>query len=239
LDLTVGSLEGDGLVFLGSKQLTVGTNNLNTTFSGVIQDGGIGGGSGGSLVKIGTGSLTLTGGNTYTGSTLVSTGALLVKNTTGSATGTGAVQINGGILGGGGIISGPVTIGMVGSGTGGSVQPGQGSSNPTTLTLQNTLTFQSDGNYTCKLNSKKAKADQVIASGVTIESGAQFDINIVGNKKLSAGKVFTAISNTAATAISGTFDNLADGSTVTLGINRLEASYSGGDGNDLTLTVVP
>ncbi len=32
--VTVGSIEGDGDVFLGANDLTVGTNNLNTTFSG-------------------------------------------------------------------------------------------------------------------------------------------------------------------------------------------------------------
>jgi len=89
------------------------------------------------------------------------------------------------------------------------------------------------------VNTKKAKADKVIASGVTIEAGAQFDFNAVGNKKLTIGKVFTAISDTAATPISGTFANLVDGSTVTVGVNKLQVTYTGGDGNDLTLTVVP
>ncbi len=39
--VTTGSIEGSGLVFLGGVNLTVGTNNLSTTFSGVMQDGGI------------------------------------------------------------------------------------------------------------------------------------------------------------------------------------------------------
>ena len=39
--------------------------------------------------------------------------------------------------------------------------------------------------------------------------------------------------------ISGTFANLPDGSTFTVGRNTLQANYKGGDGNDLTLTVVP
>jgi hypothetical protein len=96
-----------------------------------------------------------------------------------------------------------------------------------------------DGTYTYKLNTNKAKADQVLANGVSIELGALFDLNTVANKKLTAGKVFTAISNTAATPITGTFANLPDGSIFTVGRNKLQVSYSGGDGNDLTLTVVP
>jgi hypothetical protein len=51
----------------------------------------------------------------------------------------------------------------------------------------------------------------------------------------------TTVSLSAATAepIGGTFVGLADGSTRTIGTNKLEVSYEGGDGNDLTLTVVP
>src|SRR5205085_11815548 len=41
LGVTVGSIEGDGNVFLGANNLTVGSNNLSTTFSGVIQDSGV------------------------------------------------------------------------------------------------------------------------------------------------------------------------------------------------------
>ena len=56
---------------------------------------------------------------------------------------------------------------------------------------------------------------------------------------LEVGTVLTAIDNTAATPIVGTFANLPDGGIVTVNGNNLQASYSGGDGNDLTLTVVP
>ena len=38
--MTAGSIAGAGTYFLGSKQLTVGSNNLSTTVSGTIQDGG-------------------------------------------------------------------------------------------------------------------------------------------------------------------------------------------------------
>ena len=60
-----------------------------------------------------------------------------------------------------------------------------------------------------------------------------------GFRSFDYGTVFTAISNTSATPISGTFFNLADSSIHTLGQNTYQVSYEGGDGNDLTLTVVP
>ena len=56
-------------------------------------DGTIGG-SGGTLNKTGTGTLDLTGNNTYTGNTAISAGTLLVNNTTGSATGNGTVTVD-------------------------------------------------------------------------------------------------------------------------------------------------
>ena len=79
----------------------------------------------------------------------------------------------------------------------------------------------------------------MIANGVTIESGAQFSFKQLGNKQLTAGTVFTALDNTSANPITGTFANLPDGSTFTSGRNTYQASYEGSDGNDLTLTVVP
>ena len=57
--------------------------------------------------------------------------------------------------------------------------------------------------------------------------------------RLSAGTTLTVISNTAATPIVGTFANLPDHSIVTIGGNHFQVNYEGGDGNDLTLTVVP
>jgi autotransporter-associated beta strand protein len=101
--VTIGSLEGneEAEVFLGANNLTVGSNNLSTTFSGVIQ--GPFGGVGGSLTKIGTGTLELTGANTYTGDTNVNRGVLQVDgsitsntfvNHRGILAGTGTININ-------------------------------------------------------------------------------------------------------------------------------------------------
>src|SRR4030095_10804366 len=173
--VTTGSIEGSGLVFLGGANLTVGTNNLGTTFSGVMQDGGFSGGTGGSLTKIGTGRLTLSGASTYTGGTTVSAGTLLASNTTGSATGTGAVKVNAGTLGGSGIISGAVTIGA-GTDTGASIAPAAEKRKPATLTSQGTVTFNADATYTYtfKAIANKARTDKVVAMGATIKGGATF-----------------------------------------------------------------
>jgi hypothetical protein len=107
------------------------------------------------------------------------------------------------------------------------------------LRLKKILTFKVDSSYTYKLNTNNARADQVMAKGVTIESGAQFSFQSLGNRRLPIGTLFTAISNTSANPIAGTFANLPDGSTFTAGRNNFQVCYSGGDGNDLTLIVVP
>jgi hypothetical protein len=81
--------------------------------------------------------------------------------------------------------------------------------------------------------------DQVVAKGVTIENGAQFSFVPIANRRLTAGTVFTIINNTSGFPITGVFANLPDNSTFTVGPNTYQVSCEGGDGNDLTLTVVP
>jgi autotransporter-associated beta strand protein len=231
--IAIGSLSGSGIVLLDGHSLTIGSNNFDTIFSGVIQESG-------ALTKAGTGTLTLTGANTYTGATTVSAGTLIASNVSGSATGTGAVNVNAGTLGGKGIIAGATTIGT-GSGTGAFLAPAAGSTTQATLTIQNALPFKADATYTYTFRAKRnrARADKVIASGVTINSGAMIALSGQTQGSLTQGLVLTLISNTSANPISGTFSNLADGGIVTINGNNLQASYSGGDGNDLTLTVVP
>jgi fibronectin-binding autotransporter adhesin len=231
--VTVGSLSGTGSVLLGARLLTIGSNNLSTTFDGVIQDTG-------SLTKIGSGTFTLTGSSTYTGTTTVSAGTLQVSNNTGSGTGTEAVNVNAGTVGGKGIIAGAMTIGT-GSGTGAFLAPAAGSNVQATLTSQSTLTFNADATYTYTFRAKRnrARTDKVIANRVTINGGASIALSGQTQGALSQGVVLTLISNTSANPISGTFSNLPDGGIVTINGNNFQASYTGGDGNDLTLTVVP
>src|SRR5207248_233159 len=114
-----------------------------------------------------------------------------------------------------------------------------GSNRLAILTIQRALTFKADSTYSYKLNTRNPSADQVIAKGVTIENGAQFNFQQIGNIRLSSGSIFTALNNTSAIPISGTFANLPDNSTFTVGRNSYHVSYEGSDGNDLTLTVVP
>ena len=231
--VTIGSLEGSGLAILRrANNLTIGSNNLSTTFLGVIQGTG-------SVTKIGTGNLTSTNANTYSGGTVVNGGILLVNNPieSGSGTGSGPVQVIAGSFGGSGRISGTVRVGT-GSGPGAFLIPGSRGLTPGTLTIGKKLALAADATYKVTLDSRITQADAVSAKGIRIRN-AQILFNDLGTAVLPAGTVFTVINNTAATPIAGTLTNLSDGSTVTVGSNTFQANYEGGDGNDLTLTVVP
>jgi autotransporter-associated beta strand protein len=236
--VTVGSVEGDGVIVLGPQALTIGSNDLSTIFSGVMQDSESY--PGGALIKIGSGTLTLGGANTYTGGTTVSGGTLAVNNQTGSGTGDSVVTVQSGTLGGNGTIAGVTTIG-IGNGTGAFLAPAVGTQTPATLTIQRSILLKNDATYTYtfKARDQRAVSDEVVANGVAIRRHATFDLRGRARGTLSQGLTLTVFNNTAATPIAGTFSNLPDGAIVTVGTNHLQANYAGGDGNDLTLTVVP
>ena len=115
--VTVGSIEGNGEIFLGATNLTVGSNNLSTTFSGVIQDDGFGG----SLTKIGPRTLILSGANTYTGDTNVDGGVLQIDGSISSntfvdtsATLAGSGTVNGNVTNNNGAEVSPGALGVPG-----------------------------------------------------------------------------------------------------------------------------
>jgi len=140
---TAGSIEGAGTYFLGSKNLTVGGNNLSATVSGIITDGGIGGGVGGSLTKVGVGTQILAGINAYTGATTVNGGTLQVD---GSIAASSLTTINTG-----GTLSGSGTVGNVLVASGGVLAPGPPAA-PGAMTVSGNLAFQPGGVYAVQIN---------------------------------------------------------------------------------------
>ncbi len=92
---TIGSLAGAGTVTntgVAGAALTTGGNNASTTFSGVLQDGA--GATG--LVKLGAGTLTLSGANTYSGGTTLAAGTLRLEND--AALGSGSLTTTGSVV---------------------------------------------------------------------------------------------------------------------------------------------
>jgi len=69
LNAVIGALTGSRNLGLGNGTVSIGNNHASTSYSGVLSGTG-------SLVKTGTGTLTLSGSNHYTGTTAIQSGAL-------------------------------------------------------------------------------------------------------------------------------------------------------------------
>lgn len=164
--MTAGSIEGAGTYYLGSMQLTVGGNNLSTEVSGVISDGTCGcfgpaAGIGGSLVKVGTGTLMLSGINTYTGATTVNGGTLEVD---GSIATSSLTTVNSG-----GALAGIGTVGNTDVAAGGIFMPGSGLPG-SSMTVAGDLNFAPGAIYA--INISPATASFTNVSGAATLAGA-------------------------------------------------------------------
>jgi len=76
---SLGSLAGQGAVSIVDEPITIGTSNGDQIFSGVVS------GTGG-ITKVGAGRQELSGSNTYSGTTLVEAGTLVLSGTSSSTT---------------------------------------------------------------------------------------------------------------------------------------------------------
>jgi autotransporter-associated beta strand protein len=156
--ITAGSIAGSGTYYIGAGNLlTVGGNNLSTEVSGVIADFnpcGCGPVGPGNLEKVGTGTLILSGTNTYTGGTLVDGGTLLVA---GSIASSAVVLVdNGATFGGTG------TVPLTALSGGATLAPGLPNALGT-LTVNDLLTFCSCTFYDVKVTSAGNDLTRVVA----------------------------------------------------------------------------
>jgi autotransporter-associated beta strand protein len=147
---------GGSIDVAGGKNLNFTGSITNTTNLGAS-----------TVIKTGTGTLTLAGANTYTGTTALDAGTSLVNGSLGN---TAVTVASAATLGGTGTIGGATTIN-------GTHSPG---ASPGTQTFGSTLNYGSSARLKWELTSNSVSAgtcDKVNASGaVTVTSGANVDV---------------------------------------------------------------
>jgi autotransporter-associated beta strand protein len=194
--ITAGSIAGSGFYYIGGgNTLVVGGNNLSTTVSGVIADidsCGCGPAGPGNLEKTGSGTLALSGTNTYTGTTTVSGGILQVD---GSIASSSLTTVNAG-----GALSGSGTVGNTTIATGGIFLPGNGTAG-TSMTVAGNLAFQSGALYLVTINANAAASVNVTG---TAALGGMVGVSVAAGSTVA--KQYTILS--AAGGRSGTFSSL-------------------------------
>lgn len=183
LTLESGSISGDGTFALRSAMLTTGSLNLDMTVAGQIVDSPTPGSAGGRLTKVGTGTLTLAGTNTYTGLTTVSGGTLSIS---GSVAGDALVQAGATLAGAGNV------FGDVDSEPGSTVTPG---ASPGILTVGGDFNQQVGGIL------------QMEVGGIL--PGTQYDVLNVGGDASLAGQIVVEFINGFA-PVAGQQFNLID-----------------------------
>lgn len=183
----------------------------------------------GSILKQGSGTLTLAGANTYSGGTTFNAGTLYVNGSIGALSYSG---ILGTVLGGNG------TIGDLTGASDGAIAPGA-SNNAIGILNTGNLSLASTQSVNIQINGNVAGTtyDRINVTGTVSLNNAT--LNITSTTR-SLNSSYTIIQNDGNEAITGTFNGLSQGSIV-VGSNgaRYQINYFGPPGgNSVVLTEV-
>ncbi|MBU6158917.1 MAG: autotransporter-associated beta strand repeat-containing protein [Bacteroidetes bacterium] len=212
-----GGLTLSGNIDNGGNLLTIGGSNATTISTGVIS------GTGG-LTKVGTGTLTLSGANTFTGAVSVDAGVLNIQNATGTGTTAGGVVVASGaaleLQGGITVGAETLTINNTGVSNGGSLRNISGNNTwGGTVTLStNAVRINSDAG-TLTLNA----SNSITATNIGLTVGGAGNITISGTITTGNGTLTKDGSGTATLSGANTFTGGATLSAGTLNINNASA----------------
>ncbi len=185
---SISSLSGTGHVSIGSQTLTI--TGGNGAFSGTIADGGMGGGTGGSVVIAG-GKEVLTGISSYTGPTYATGGTLDVNGALASAV---FVTSDGMLMGNG-------TVGGLVASSGGAIAPGNSIG---MLNVAGGVTFDQGSFYLVEANAA-GQSDRIAATGAATLNGGIVRV-LPQPGAYAPATTYTIL--TAASGVSGTFDEV-------------------------------
>ncbi|MBI1208841.1 MAG: autotransporter domain-containing protein [Azospirillum sp.] len=205
--IAADSLTGSGALVLNTgSSFSVGSNDANSTFSGVI-------GGNGSFTKAGNGTLVLSGANTFTGSATVAAGALRVDNQLPAA----VTITSGGILMGNGTVSSIANFGTVAPGA-----------SIGTLHVSGNYVQHADGVLAVEIDAA-GNADKLVVSGTASLDGAVKVLPETGT--YVSGTRYNVLT---AQSVSGTFRTVAVENQDRLGGLAVGVEYLG-NGVDLVL----
>jgi len=197
------------LSYAGAPTLNIGSLNLDTTFAGEFQNTI-------NLVKAGTGTLTLSGASTHTGTTTVGAGTLLVN---GSFSSSSVTVASGADLRGTGFFGGGVIIQA-----GGNILPGILNGQAGTLTVSNGLTLASPNLFFDLSSSPGGVNDKIVMQGGSLAmSGVNNYIFYPINGAYGAGTYDLIDGATSSTAWSGVTQNLPANTRQTFNLFRAAA----------------
>lgn len=180
--IAIGELTGNATSSLYDADWEIGAKNTNSVFAGSIL--------GMSLTKVGTGSLTLTGNNTFVGVTDVNKGKLIVNNTAGSGAGTGLLTVNdGGVLSGTGILSNPIVIA-----SGGTLAPGDPELGK--LTVNNSVTMNEGSIYESDIYRESATSDILSTGSNSLVLGGKLVMKNRNTSEFALGDSFKIFEGT-------------------------------------------